>query len=102
MISTRRIASILSLAVLLLPPAIVLSQERVGVSCADCPNLSGAFSIDNQTHITLPYQVKWGKDRDWKAFTLAAGHTMTHSYPLDGNRKAPAPYIRFDSVGGDS
>jgi hypothetical protein len=34
------------------------SQERVGTSRADLPSYKGAFSIDNQTGVTLRYQVK--------------------------------------------
>jgi hypothetical protein len=33
--------------------------------------------------------------------TVISGHITTHSHPLDENAKAPAPYVRFDSVGGD-
>jgi hypothetical protein len=100
-ISTSLTVSMLSLALLLTAPAIGASQERVGTSCADCPDLRAAFSIENATGITLHYQVKWGQSREWKSTTLVSGHVMKHSYPLDAGGKAPAPYIRYDSVGGD-
>jgi hypothetical protein len=100
-ISTRYTMSMLSLALLLMTPAIATGQENVGTSCADCPNLRGAFSIENQTGVTINYQVKWGRNREWKSMSLNSGQIRTHSYPLDENAKAPAPYIRFDAVGGD-
>jgi hypothetical protein len=100
-VSTSLTVSMLSLAVLLTAPAIGASQERTGTSCADCPDLRAAFSIENASGVTLHYQVKWGRDRVWKSMTLNSGLIMTHSHPLDANGKAPAPYIRYDSVGGD-
>jgi hypothetical protein len=100
-ISTRHTLSMLALAFLLLIPAIAAAQEEVGTSCADCPSYTGAFAIENGTRTTLHYQVKWGRDHAWQSMTLEPGHTKTHSHPLDGNQKAPAPYIRYDNIGGD-
>ncbi len=99
---TRRTTSMLALAVLLGPPAIVVSQEHIGTSCADCSTSSAEFSIENHTGVPVHYQVKWGKDTDWKRIVLNSGEIMTHSHPLDANSKAPAPYIRFDTVAGDA
>jgi hypothetical protein len=91
-----------TLTFLLILPGISGAQERVGTSCADCPNYSGAFSIENVTGVTIPYQYKWG-DGAWKQMSLQSGHTETHSYPLGGNRngRVPPPYVRFDRIGGD-
>ena len=82
----------------------IAAQERVGTSCADCPNYSGAYSIENATGITISYQYRWGDRHEWKKMTLKSGVTETHSYPLgeDRNGKAPTPYIRFDRIGGDN
>ena len=78
-------------------------QERTGTSRADLPSSRGAFSIENTTGVTIPYQVKWGEDGQWKSISLRSGHTETHSYPLgeERNAKAPRPYVRFDRIGGD-
>lgn len=77
------------------------SQERVGTSRADLPSYRGAFSIDNQTGVTLHYQVKWGEKSAWKSIEVRTGHTEMHSYPLE-NGRAPTPYVRFDKVAGDN
>lgn len=91
-----------TLALLLTTPLITHAQERVGTSCADCPNYRGAFSIQNATGVTIPYQYRWGNG-PWKRMSLQSGHTETHSYPLGANRNAsvPTPYVRFDRIGGD-
>jgi hypothetical protein len=91
------------LALVLTASLIARGQERVGTSCADCPNYSGAFSIENETGVTIRYQVKWGDQHPWKPITLNSGHIETHSYPLGENRngRAPTPYVRFDKIGGD-
>jgi len=91
---------VLSLALVITTAIAAGSQERVGTSCADCPSNSGAFSIENQTGVTVNYQVKWGESRPWKSISLASGRVETHSYPLE-NGKAPTPYVRFDRIGGD-
>src|SRR2546423_7506396 len=89
-----------ALALVLSTPLMVRGQERVGTSCADCPNYSGAFSIENETGVTIRYQVKWGEQHPWKLITLNRGHIETHSYPLGENRngRAPTPYVRFDRI----
>jgi hypothetical protein len=91
-----------TLALLLKIPLIACAQENVGTSCADCPNYSGAFLIENPTGVAIPYEYKWGNG-PWKHMSLPSGRTETHSYPLGGNRngRAPTPYIRFDRIGGD-
>jgi len=94
---------VLSFALVLTIPTIAQSQERVGTSCADCPNYSGAFSIENQTGVTIWYEVRWGENHPWKTISLGSGRTETHSYPLGDNKnaKAPTPQVRFDKIGGD-
>jgi hypothetical protein len=74
--------------------------EKIGVSVADAPNLSGSFVIHNPTNTAINYQVKWGKG-EWKSFTVKPGFKYTHTHSLDANNKAPAPYVRFDNYGGD-
>ena len=94
------------LALVLTTPALVTTSmvavAQVGTSCADCPNYSGAFSIENTSGVTIPYQVRWGNGA-WKQISLRSGHTEIHSYPLGENRagKAPPPHVRFDRIGGD-
>jgi|SRR5262245_54724796 len=101
-ISTRQTICALSLALVLGAPTIALSEE-IGTSCADCPNYSGAFSIENKTGITINYQYRWGNRHPWKSMSLRSGWIETHSYPLGENRNAqvPSPYVRFDRIGGD-
>jgi hypothetical protein len=81
----------------------IAAPAQVGTSCADCPNYSGAFSIENTTGITIHYEYRWGDKHAWKKMTLGSGHIETHSYPLgeDRNKKVPTPYVRFDRIGGD-
>jgi hypothetical protein len=102
-VTNQAMMAVLSLALVLTTPIVAGTQERVGTSCADCPNYSGAFSIENETGVTIPYQVRWGDKHPWKPISLASGHTERHSYPLgdDRNGKAPTPYVRFDRVAGD-
>lgn len=82
----------------------VAAQERVGTSQADLPSYRGAYSIENKTGVTIPYDYRWGNKSEWKRMTLKSGATETHWYPLgeDRNKKAPTPYVRFDRIGGDN
>ena len=92
-----------SFGLVLTIPIIARSEERVGTSCADCPNYSGAFSIENQTGVTIRYEVRWGSNHQWKPISLSTGLIETHRYPLGDNKSArvPTPYVRFDRIGGD-
>ena len=92
---------VLALALVLTTP-IVGRSEEVGTSCADCPNYDGAFSIDNQTGVTIRYNYRWGNKHPWKSMSLRSGSHVTHRYPLggDSNAKAPSPYVRFDNARG--
>jgi hypothetical protein len=88
-------------AIIALVPIAVPAQ--VGTSCADCPNYSGAFSIENGTGTTIHYQYRWGNKHEWKRMALGSGAIEIHSYPLgeDPNKQVPTPYVRFDRIGGD-
>jgi hypothetical protein len=43
-------------------------------------------------------------EHEWQKKTLQTGHIETHTYPLGDNSagKAPSPFVRFDSYGGDN
>ncbi len=94
-------ALVLSVPAVLVTTSVAESQERVGTSRADLPSYKGAFSITNQTGVTLHYQVKWGEKSAWKSIEVRNGVTETHSCPLE-NGRAPTPYVRFDKVAGDN
>ena len=94
-------ALVLSVPAVLVTTSVADSQERVGTSRADLPSYKGAFSITNQTGVTLHYQVKWGEKSAWKSIEVRNGVTETHSCPLE-NGRAPTPYVRFDKVAGDN
>ncbi len=96
----KRGLSCFSLALVLTIPATAGSQT-VGTSRADAPNQTAAFSIVNNTGVTIPYQVRWGDTGGWTSISLRSGHTETHSYPLGENGRAPAPRVRYDKIGGD-
>jgi hypothetical protein len=78
------------------------SSEPQGSVCSDCAVLYAAFSIANNTGLTVPYQVKWGKNGKWRTVYLANGYVETHTYPLNRKGRAPQPYVRIDAVAGDS
>jgi hypothetical protein len=78
----------------------VPSHAQTATSCADCKTSGGAFSITNNTGLTIHYKVKWGTKGSWEnanQIVLKSGFTETHSHALDGNNKAPAPYIHLDA-----
>ena len=99
---TTQLIAAASLALALTAPAAL--AEQIGTSCADCPNYSGAYSIENSTGVTINYQYRWGDKHPWKPMALRSGMTETHSYPLgeDPHAKVPTPYVRFDHIGGDN
>lgn len=80
----------------------VTAQERTGTSQADLPSYRAAYSIENTTGVTIPYECRWGKDGKWEKMSLRTGITKTHWYPLDRDGRAPTPYVRFDRIGGDN
>jgi hypothetical protein len=61
---------------------------------------TGAFSVANNTGVTIPYRVKWGNG-PWTTETLNTGRQLIHSHPLDAAGNAPVPYVDFDRIGGD-
>jgi hypothetical protein len=78
-------------------------SEQIGTSCADCSSSNkAAFSLRNNTGVTLSYQVKWGPNGQWKEVTLEDGYTNTHSYVLNNKGEFFRPYVRYDKIGGDS
>jgi len=99
----RRCLSVLAPLLVACAP-LAQAGENIGTSCADCPNYSGAFTIENATGTTINYQYRWGDKHPWKKMTLHSGFTEKHSYPLgdDPRAKAPTPFIRFDRIGGDN
>lgn len=82
----------------------IAAPAQIGVSQADLPSYRGAYSIENKTGVTIPYEYRWGNKGEWKKMSLRSGAVETHWYPLgdDRNKKVPTPYIRFDRVGGDN
>jgi hypothetical protein len=89
----------LSLAQTFATPA---HSEQTGTSTADSSSGNkAAFSLANDTGITMNYQVKWGNNQ-WKSFTLENGRIYTHSYALNNNGEFLSPSVRFDRIGGDS
>jgi hypothetical protein len=60
---------------------------------------SAAFSVFNNTGITIPYQIRWG-NQQWQTYRLGDGQGLTHYYPLGDNPRglAPIPHIRFDRI----
>jgi hypothetical protein len=103
-ISARQTIWTAAALALVLVPATIARAESVGTSQADLPSYSGAFSIENTTGVTIPYQVRWGADHPWKTIRLQSGTVETHSFPLgsDPNTKVPTPHVRFDKIGGDN
>jgi hypothetical protein len=75
--------------------------SAVGASAAQAQEY-GAFQIRNDSNSTIYYQVRWGENGTWMDASVAPGATMSHWYPLDASGRAPAPYIRFDWIGGDA
>lgn len=62
----------------------------------------GAFSIKNDTGITLYYYVRWGDDGVWKLKRLDSGQALRHRHTLDWKNQAPSPSVKFDRIGGDN
>jgi hypothetical protein len=83
------LAIALAIAVMSLAPIATLAQQPMG-----------AFSIDNNTGVTLYYQVRWG-DGPWVDWTLMNGWINRHWHPLDSRGEAPTPQVRYDVIGGD-
>jgi hypothetical protein len=104
MININRLRLSGALAAVLVIVPISGWSEETGTSCSDCPNYSGAFSVENATGVAIHYEVRWGENNPWKKIDLQVNHTETHTFPLgeDPHKSVPTPYIRFDRIGGDS
>ena len=101
---TRLIARSVALSVAMgfsgLIPLPVQSAERTGTSQADLPKLIGRFVVHNPTDVAIKYSVKWGDKAEWTRYELNPRRQRNHDHALN-NGKAPAPYVRWDDVGGD-
>ena len=58
------------------------------------------FKIRNNTGVTVPYQIKWSNNSDWKSHSLETGFIRTH---MSNGQNVPSGYpkIRFDHIAGD-
>ena len=77
------------------------AAERTGTSTADAPQLQGEFIVHNPTNVNMVYQVQWGSKGPWKEYTLSPKQQRRHWHPLDGNGRAPSPFLRFDTRAND-
>ena len=57
--------------------------------------------IHNDTGAAIHYILKWGPSGEWKPAVVNNGMFQWHSYKLDPDDRAPAPYIRFHDAVGD-
>jgi hypothetical protein len=60
----------------------------------------GRVVIHNDTGVAIRYMFKWGPSGEWKTITVNNGMLYWHSYKLDADDRAPAPYIRFHNAAG--
>ena len=57
--------------------------------------------IHNDSGVAIHYMLKWGPSGEWKTITVNNSMFHWHTYKLDPDDRAPAPYIRFhNAVGG--
>ena len=77
------------------------AEQRTRTSTADAPRLEGEFVIHNPTNVTQVYQVKWGRNGQWQEYTTSPQRQRRHWHPLDGNGRAPSPFLRFDTRAND-
>ena len=75
--------------------------ERIGTSTADAPRLQGEFVVHNPTNTNMVYEVQWGSKGQWKSYTISPRQQRRHWHPLDGNGRAPSPFLRFDTRAND-
>jgi hypothetical protein len=78
------------------PLAFRASGEEVGTSQSHTVGFVGTFILHNHTGYTINYRVKWGKNGDWKDFSLSTDKQRTHKHPMV-NGKAPGPLLSFDT-----
>ena len=54
--------------------------------------------IHNDTGAVIHYMLKWGTTGEWKSITVNNDTLHWHTYKLDADGRAPAPYIRFHNA----
>lgn len=93
----KRILSTISLAVAVMLLAQIAAQAQVS-----CGFPRAAFSIENNTGVTIIYYVRWGNESRWEKKTLKSGTVNTHWSLIDPFMVVPrTPYVKFDRIGGD-
>jgi hypothetical protein len=60
----------------------------------------GRIVIHNDTGVAIHYLLKWGPSGEWRTITVNNGMFHWHTYELDPDDRAPAPYIRFQNAAG--
>jgi hypothetical protein len=59
----------------------------------------GTFTVKNDTqNVVINYQVRWGDDGKWVSYKLMPGEKRHHYHKLDGDRRHPWPYVRFNEL----
>ena len=58
------------------------------------------FTVRNPRSVGVNYQIKWG-DGDWQSFSVNAGFSRYHAFPVDADGRTPRPQIRYDYILGD-
>jgi hypothetical protein len=86
----------LTIALGLAIPQRSLAQNVGSSTNDDLPQTYGAFSITNNTNVTIRYKRQWGNE-GWREIILRPGFTETHSHKLDRNDRAPSPHVQFYS-----
>jgi hypothetical protein len=54
--------------------------------------------IHNDTGVVINYMLKWGTTGEWKSIIVNNDTFHWHTYKLDADGRAPAPYIRFHNA----
>ncbi len=78
--------------------AVALGSLLVPTQAQAATNKYGMVSIKNPTGMRINYYFRWGKDADWKSFSVDAGSTRWHSWEYDfaNENRSPTPQIKFD------
>jgi hypothetical protein len=61
-------------------------------------NKYAMVGISNPTSIAINYYFRWGKNSEWKAFTVQPGRAKWHSWEYDyvNQNSSPVPQVKFD------
>ena len=61
------------------------------------------FSIQNNTKLTVPYQIKWIEDEEWAGYEIEPGHFLFHWFPHwdESLHQQGYPNIQFDCIVDD-